>query len=43
MIQILENIDFINIEKRKYNQEQVNKAYKVLDKLKDEIKEKNKK
>ena len=39
----MENIDFINIEKRKYNQEQVNKAYKVLDKLKDDIKEKNKK
>ena len=34
---ILEDIDFINLDKRKYNQEQINKAYKVLDRFKDEI------
>lgn len=33
----LENIDFINLEKRKYSQEQVNKAYDLLDNLKDEL------
>ena len=33
----LENIDFINLEKRKYNQEQVNKAYDILDNFKDEL------
>jgi len=36
-MQLLENIDFINLEKRKYNQEQVNKAYKVLDNFRDEL------
>lgn len=36
-MQLLEEIDFINLEKRKYNQEQVNKAYKVLDNVKDEL------
>lgn len=33
----LENIDFISLEKRKYNQEQVNKAYKILDNFRDEL------
>jgi len=33
----LENIDFISLEKRKYNQEQVNKAYDILDSFKDEL------
>lgn len=33
----LENIDFISLEKRKYNQEQVNKAYDILDNFKDEL------
>lgn len=33
----LENIDFISLDKRKYNQQQVNEAYKILDSLKDEL------
>lgn len=33
----LENIDFINIDKRKYNQQQLNEAYKILDNFKDEL------
>ena len=33
----LENIDFINLDKRKYNQQQLNEAYKILDNLKDEL------
>ena len=33
----LEDIDFINLDKRKYNQEQINKAYNVLDSFKDEL------
>lgn len=33
----LEDIDFINLEKRKYNQQQVNEAYKILDNFKDEL------
>lgn len=33
----LENIDFVGFDKRKYNQVQVNKAYKILDNLKDEL------
>lgn len=33
----LENIDFISLDKRKYNQEQINKAYNVLDSFKDEL------
>ena len=33
----LENIDFISLEKRKYNQEQVNKAYDILDSFEDEL------
>lgn len=36
-MQLLESIDFINLEKRKYNQEQLNKAYKVLDNFRDEL------
>lgn len=36
-MKLLEDIDFINLEKRKYNQEQVNKAYKILDNFKDEL------
>lgn len=34
---ILENVDFISLDKRKYNQEQVNKAYNILDNFKDEL------
>lgn len=34
---LLEEVDFISLEKRKYNQEQINKAYNVLDNLKDEL------
>ena len=33
----LENIDFISLDKRKYNQQQLNKAYRILDNLKDEL------
>ena len=33
----LEFIDFINIEKRRENQKQVNKAYKILDNFNDEL------
>ena len=33
----LEDIDFINLEKRKYNQQQLNEAYKILDNFKDEL------
>ena len=36
-MKLLEDIDFINLEKRKYNQEQVNKAYDILDNFKDEL------
>ena len=32
----LENINLLDITKRKQNQEQLNKAYKILDDLKDE-------
>lgn len=33
----LENIDFINLDKRKYNQQQLNEAYRILDNFKDEL------
>lgn len=33
----LEDIDFISLDKRKYNQQQLNEAYKILDSLKDEL------
>lgn len=33
----LENIDFISLDQRKYNQQQLNEAYKILDKFKDEL------
>ncbi len=33
----LENIDFISFDKRKYNQQQLNEAYKILDNFKDEV------
>ena len=33
----LQDIDFINFDKRKYNQEQINKAYNVLDSFKNEL------
>lgn len=36
-MKLLENVDFISLEKRKYNQEQVSKAYKELDNFKDEL------
>lgn len=36
-MKLLEDIDFISLEKRKYNQEQVNKAYNILDNFKDEL------
>jgi hypothetical protein len=37
----LENIDFISLDKRKYNQQQLNEAYKILDNFKDELIRKN--
>lgn len=33
----LENIDFISLDKRKYNQQQLNEAYRILGHLKDEL------
>ena len=33
----LEDIDFINLDKRKYNQQQLNEAYRILDNFKDEL------
>ncbi|MCI8641160.1 MAG: hypothetical protein HFJ59_04750, partial [Clostridia bacterium] len=36
-MKLLENVDFISLEKRKYNQEQVSKAYKELDNFKNEL------
>lgn len=36
-MKLLEEIDFVSLDKRKYNQEQVNKAYKTLDNFKDEL------
>lgn len=33
----LENIDMINLDKRKYNQSQINEAYKIIDNFKDEL------
>ena len=33
----LENINLIDISKRKQNQAQLNRAYKILDDLKDEL------
>lgn len=33
----LEDIDFIKLDKRKYNQQQLNEAYKILDNFKDEL------
>lgn len=33
----LENIDFISLDKRKYNQQQLNETYRILDNLKDEL------
>lgn len=37
----LENIDFISLDKRKYNQQQLNEAYKILDDFKNELIRKN--
>lgn len=33
----LEDINFISLEQRKYNQQQLNEAYRILDSLKDEL------
>lgn len=38
-MKILECIDTTNYQKRKHNQEQVNKAYNILDKLKNNLQE----
>lgn len=38
-MQILEYIDTTNYQKRTYNQEQVNKAYNILDKLINKVQE----
>ena len=37
----LEDIDFMNLDKRKYNQQQLNEAYRILDNFKDELKREN--
>lgn len=34
---ILENVDMMSLDKRKYNQEQINKAYELLDNFRDEL------
>lgn len=34
---LLENIDMISLNNRKYNQKQVNEAYKILDNFKNEL------
>ena len=31
------DIDFINLDKKKYNQQQLNETYRILDNLKDEL------
>lgn len=36
-MQKLESIDFISLDKRKYNQKLVNEAYNILDSFKDEL------
>ena len=33
----LEDIDFISLDKRKYHQQQLNEAYKILDDFKNEL------
>lgn len=33
----LQDIDFISLDKRKYNQQQLNEAYKILDNFRDEL------
>ena len=33
----LEDIDFMSLDKRKYNQQQLNEEYRILDNLKDEL------
>lgn len=33
----LEDIDLISLDKRRYNQTQLNEAYRILDNLKDEL------
>lgn len=33
----LEDIDFISLDKRKYNQQQLNEAYRILDDFKEEL------
>ncbi len=37
VMSLLEDIDFISLDKRKYNQQQLNEAYKILDNFKDEL------
>lgn len=34
---ILENVDMMSLDKRKYNQEKINKAYELLDHFRDEL------
>lgn len=38
----LEDIDMIDLEKRKYNQTRLNEAYKILDEFRDELIRENK-
>ena len=34
----LEDVDLISLDKRKYNQQQLNEAYRILDNLKQDLK-----
>lgn len=36
-MRIIENVDMMSLDKRKYNQAQINKAYELLDNFKDEL------
>ena len=37
IMKLIENIDMMSLDKRKYNQEQINKTYNVLDNFRDEL------
>ena len=37
VMSLLENVDMMSLDKRKYNQEKINKAYNILDSFKDEL------
>lgn len=33
----IEDVDMMSLDKRKYNQEQINEAYRILDNFRDEL------